>query len=119
LFLSRILVRRPRRDANDLLRPVPVVALGLHHRLISVAPPGREITSLSLPEVSFGAALVVSPQVERQPDKNPLWVSPDQCLSGGNYQSGAEPPHSKGFASSSLLDLYQVKDDKDVFAKVR
>ena len=30
-----------------------MVALGLHHRLISVAPPGREIASLSLPTVSL------------------------------------------------------------------
>src|SRR5262245_55240209 len=38
----RFLVRRPYRDANDLLRPVPAPALGLRRRLISVAPPGRE-----------------------------------------------------------------------------
>src|SRR5215510_6657717 len=46
LVLSRIPVRRPCRDANKLLRPFLVVALGLHHRLISVAHPGREIASL-------------------------------------------------------------------------
>ena len=33
--------------------PVPVVALGLRHRLISVTPPGLEIASLSLPAVSY------------------------------------------------------------------
>ena len=36
---------------------------GLRHRLISVAPPGREIASLSLPAVSFGAALQRLPPI--------------------------------------------------------
>ncbi|HEU0176412.1 MAG TPA: hypothetical protein VFV58_19270, partial [Blastocatellia bacterium] len=31
----------------------------LHHRLISVAPPGREIASSSLPAVSYGMAALI------------------------------------------------------------
>jgi hypothetical protein len=33
------------------------------------------------------------------------------------YQSGAEPPHSKGSADSGALDHYQVKDGENDFAK--
>jgi hypothetical protein len=34
-----------------------------------------------------------------------------------DYQSGAEPPHSKGSASPRLSDHYQVKDGEYAFAK--
>src|SRR6266542_6874565 len=65
-----------------------------------------------------GAALVVYPQVENCRNKDPLRVSPNHCVRDGkDYQSGAEPPHSKGSASPRLLDHYQVKDRNDDFAK--
>src|SRR5262245_59192624 len=59
LFLSRILFRRPCRDAKNPFWSVLVAALGLRHRLISVAPPGREIASLSSPTVSSLPSLTI------------------------------------------------------------
>ena len=66
----------------------------------------------------FGAALVVLPVSHTLISAEAQWIFVLSILNLWiDYQSGAEPPHSKGSASPRLLDHYQVKDRNDYFAK--
>src|SRR5262245_35913643 len=72
----------------------------LHHRLMSTAPPGLEITSRSLPAISLGTALVVHFNTLAMMERRPTgFLIPKVCGTEDDYQSGPERRRPKGSAN--------------------